>query len=240
MKNTIGVVFIHGAGLGSYIWNSVLNHIKLPVIAIDVPATINSLSRETLTLNGYINIIVEQIQNFNKEQIILVAHSSGGILALTLTRYLQTQIIGLIGISAVFPKSGESFMSSQPFPMNIIFPALLNLFGTKPPNKAIRNNLCNDLSPEYSQIVLDNFKQESISLYTEKVFYDGLDTNVVYITLTNDKSLSPALQTKMADNLKIRKNIKLNSGHLPMMSIPQETANVLNEIIKDIILNRSN
>lgn len=239
MKNTIGVVFIHGSGLGSYIWDSVLKHIKLPAIAIDIPETINSLSRETLTFNEYSRIIVEQIRNFNKEQFILVAHSSGGLLALTLTRYLQTQIIGLIGIAAVFPKSGQSFMSSQPFPMNIIFPTLLRLFGTKPPNKAIRNNLCNDLSSECSQIVLDNFKLESISLYTEKVSYDGLDTNTVYITLTNDKSLSPAMQTKMADNLKILKNIKLNSGHLPMMSIPEKTANVLNEIIKDIILNRS-
>lgn len=239
MKNTIGVVFIHGAGLGSNIWNNVLNHIKLPAMAIDIPETINSLSRETLSLNEYSGIIVEQIRNFNKEQIILVAHSSGGILALTLTRYLQTQIIGLIGIAAVFPKSGQSFMSIHPFPMNIIFPALLKLFGTKPPNKAIRKNLCNDISPEYSQIILDNFKQESISLYTEKVFYDGFDTNAVYITLTNDKSLSLAMQTKMADNLKMRKNIKLNSGHLPMMSIPEKTVNVLNEIIKDIILSRS-
>lgn len=239
MNNTIGVVFIHGAGLGSYIWDRVLEHLELPAIAIDIPETINSVSRETFSLNEYSRIIMEQIKPFNKKQIILIAHSSGGISALALTRYLKTQIVGLIGIAGVFPISGQSFMSTQPFPVNIIFPVLLRLFGTKPPDKAIINNLCNDLNSIDSQLILDNFKQESISLYTEKVFYDSLDTYTVYITLTNDKSLSPAMQAKMANNLKARKNIKLNSGHLPMVSIPQETASVLNEIIKDIILNKS-
>lgn len=145
MNNTIDVVFIHGAGLGSYIWNKVLRHIQLPAIATDIPETNNTVSRETLSLNEYSRIIMEKIKSFNKKKIILIAHSRGGISVLALTRYFKIQIIGLIGKVAVFPKSGQSFIISHPLPVNIIFPVLLRLFGTHPTNKAISNNLCTNL-----------------------------------------------------------------------------------------------
>ncbi|WMJ74347.1 alpha/beta hydrolase [Cytophagaceae bacterium ABcell3] len=53
----------------------------------------------------------------------------------------------------------------------------------------------------------------------------------MYIKLENDREFSVGVQNKMAQNLKAEKVKTLKSGHLPILSRPEEVAEILNKFI---------
>ena len=97
-------------------------------------------------------------------------------------------------------------------------PLILNIFGTKPPQKTIEQTLCNDLTSEKTLQVVKLFTPEAKLLYTTKVNYKNLDLITLYVKLTNDKGFPLQLQDKMIKNLNTKKTAILESGHLPMIS----------------------
>lgn len=113
-------------------------------------------------------------------------------------------------------------------------PLILNLFGTKPPQKAIEQTLCNDLTSEQTSEIVKRFTPEARLLYTTKVNYNNLDIKKLYIKLTNDKGFPVQLQDKMIKNLTTQKVVTLDSGHLPMISKPKELSEILNDFINEI------
>jgi len=82
---------------------------------------------------------------------------------------------------------------------------LMNFFGTKPPQKAIEQTLCNDLIPEHTIEIVKRFTPESKLLYTTKINYNNIDTKTLYIKLNNDKEFSLSIQDKMAKTYMHRK-----------------------------------
>ena len=116
-------------------------------------------------------------------------------------------------------------------------PIVLRLFGTKPPQKSIESELCNDLTAEQTSKIVNEFVPESRALYITKINFTLPDTNLLYIKLKNDRSMSNTLQDKMAKNLNANKIITINSGHLPMMSKAKQFAVILSDFIIEIVQN---
>ncbi|MBA3901893.1 MAG: alpha/beta hydrolase, partial [Bacteroidetes bacterium] len=106
--------------------------------------------------------------------------------------------------------------------------------GTKPPQKSIENELCNDLTSEQTQKIVNEFTPEAKALYTTKFNYNLPDIKLLYIKLTNDKSMPVVFQEKMAANLKANKTVSLESGHLPMMSKVKQLATILSDFVKEV------
>ncbi len=65
----------------------------------------------------------------------------------------------------------ENRLFQVPFPKNLIMPIILRAFGTNPPNQAIEKELCNDLTPEQTTKIVDNFTPEARLLYTTTISY---------------------------------------------------------------------
>ncbi len=152
-----------------------------------------------------------------------------------MSEYFTNKIIGFVGICSIFPVNGKSFLSCFPFPQNILMPLILNIFGTKPPQKTIEQELCNDLTPDQTSEIVKRFTPEAKRLYTTKVHYKKIPPKTLYIKLNNDKSLSLQLQEKMTKNLNIHNIETLGSGHLPMISKPKELADILNDFVKNVV-----
>jgi len=236
MNDNFGIIFIHGAGLGSFIWNVMKLLINYPVLAIDFPnREVIEKINYNLTFDDYTKSAVEQIEKFNKDKIIIVTHSIGGCLDLKLTDYFKDKITGFVGIGSIFPSNGKSFVSCFPFPQNYLMPLILRILGTKPPKKSIEQELCNDLTPEQTSEIVKRFTPEAKRLYTTNVHHKNIASKTLYIKLNNDKSLSLQLQEKMAKEMNIYNIATLDSGHLPMISRPKELADILNDFVKNVI-----
>ncbi|MEX2639904.1 MAG: alpha/beta hydrolase [Balneolales bacterium] len=232
MKDIPGIVFIHGAGLGSFIWNELKPLLNYPALFVDFPNRndpdkVNS----GLSLTDYSDSVINQTEAWGKKNIILVCHSIGGIAALKVAEHFGSRITGFIAISAVIPDRNQAFVSCLPFPKKIIMSLLIRMAGTKPPRSAIVQGLCNDLSSEQTQRVIRSFTPEAKSLYLEKCSCGIPNANTLYIKLSKDKEFPVSLQDKMVKNLKAQTVNTLESGHLPMMSVPQQLSAIINDFI---------
>ncbi len=233
MNNTTGIVLIHGAGLGNYIWSEINQYFNNPILQIEFPnREIGDKANEKLLFEDYLNSAIEQIDKWEVNQFTIVAHSIGGCIGLKLNEHYKEKVNGFIAISAIIPKKGKSFTSSFPISQKLILPLILKLFGTKPPEKSIRDELCNDLKPTQSKEIIRRFSPESVKLYTTKINYFTSPKKSLFIKLSNDKSVNQEMQNAMIENLKCQEVIELNSGHLPMFSKPKELAEIINNYLK--------
>ena len=228
MDSSIGIVLIHGAGLNSSIWDELKREINQPILTIDFPnRKIGDNANQNLTFDDYVNTTIGQLKNWNKDSLIIVAHSIGACVGLSIATHLKNELKGFVAIGSVIPINGNSFASSLPVPQKLILPLILKLFGTKPPKKSIASELCNDLTAEQTKKIINEFTPEAITLYTTKIHFDLPDTKRLYIKLTDDKSVPVALQDKMAKNLNASEIVTIDSGHLPMMSKAKQLATIL-------------
>jgi pimeloyl-ACP methyl ester carboxylesterase len=231
-SHTTGIVFIHGAGMNSSIWEATKKRIANPVLLIDFPNRKTEGNQNAqVTFDDYVKSTVAEITNWEHSHFIIVAHSIGACVGLKVAEHFKNRVSGFVAIGSVIPKSGQSFASSMPFPQSIVLPIILTLLGTKPPKKMIEAELCNDLTPEATSIIVSEFTPEAKELYTTKIRFELPDKKRLYIKLTNDKSIPIEFQEKMAQNLKATTIEVMDSGHLPMLSKPAELARVLNEFI---------
>lgn len=228
----MNIILIHGAGLGSYIWKDVTRQLKHPIIAVDFPYREESVNQtKQLSVKDYLHTIIEQVDRQSKSELIIVAHSIGGVLGLLLADHYQDRLAGFVAVGAVIPKPGKSFLNSLPFPQRWIMPVILHIFGTKPPDRAIAQQLCNDLSEEQTKEVIDRFTPEAKSLYNTPLSSPGLPPSCrsLYVFLEKDRSVPFNLQQRMCYNLQAGETASIDAGHLPMLSAPGETARVLRE-----------
>ncbi|WP_067142279.1 alpha/beta fold hydrolase [Oceanivirga salmonicida] len=235
VNNKIGIVFINGAGLNSSIWNDLKQRIDNPILCIDFPnRKSNDKQNLKLTFDDYLNKTIVEIKKWENNDFIIVAHSIGACIGLKVAEQFKKELKGFVAIGSVIPKSGQSFVSSLPFPQKLLFPILLSLFGTKPPKKSIETELCNDLTPEITSKIVNEFTPEAKALYTTKIIFDLPETKRLYVKLINDKSISIDLQNKMAKNLNATKIENIDSGHLPMISKTKELATILSDFTSEI------
>lgn len=239
MKDDIGLVLVHGAGLGSFIWTDLRPMLDYPSLAIDFPnRNAGNKANADLTFHAYTKAVIAQIEKWNKKKLILVVHSIGGCVGLKVAEHFKNSLVCFIAISAAIPLNNNSFVSCLTFPKNLLMPIMLNLFGTKPPKKAIEKELCNDLTVEQTDKVITLFTPEAKQLYTKKISYKRIDHETLYIKLTRDNSSPVSVQEKMASNLNTTNIKTIESGHLPMLSKPKQLSDILNKFIDEITTNR--
>ncbi len=234
-KQHLGIVFIHGAGLGGWIWRDVLPLMQEPAMAIDLPKRKSTFeARKSLTLNDYTTHVVQEIESFKVEKIVIVAHSLGGVVALKVAEALGDRVVGFVGVGATIPANGGSFLSALPPLKSVVMSMIIKIFGTKPPASAIMQGLCNDLSPEQQQEVVKRFVPESSHIYIDQTNASIPKIKSLYIKLTQDKELSVNLQSKMIANLNAPEIVTMDTGHLPMLKDSAKLAEILNRFVKNL------
>ena len=240
MKKTdkeIGFVFLHGAGLGGWIWSGVIEKLSAPCLALDLPGRLVE-SSERLSLNENRDYVLEKIQEFECKKILLVAHSVSGALALSLIERLPDSIHSLVMVGAGVPAPGKSYAHSLPL-ISRLFLKTLYFFkpnGLLPPPGLVQKALCTDLSINDTKQVLDNLVVEHPGLFLDPVPDSALphDLRRVYIILDKDQSdLKPALQKRMAATLEATIVHHLPTGHLPMLSVPRGLVELLKEELEE-------
>jgi pimeloyl-ACP methyl ester carboxylesterase len=235
-KPEIGIIFIYGAGLRKSIWQEIQPLIKIPGLLAEFPGREKGPNTTSgLSLSEYLNTILDQVKDFDTQKIVIAAHSIGGIIGLMLASALENRLAGFAAIGAAIPKNGGSFISCLPAPKRFIFPIMLRLFGTRPPDSVIRKSLCNDLSDEHAENIINSFVPESYSIYTQKSNSKIPEVPKIYIRTINDSDWDLEIQNSMVKNFNPKKVADINSGHLPMVRRPKELADILNSFIEDEI-----
>lgn len=229
-QNDIGIAFIGGAGLQSWIWDEVIAQIKVPTATV----TFAELDKQS-SLDDYVTTVLDQLSALNTARVVIVGHSIGGVVGIELAKKLGARLAGFVAISAVIPEPGKSYLSAFPPQQRLLMHLIFKLAGTKPPEAIIRNGLCQGVDNEHTDRIVKDFRPEAVKLYTDSTTTAPLPgCPALYISTLTDKDLPLPLQERMAKNLPSAKVVTINSGHLPMLSRPSEIVTYINEFLEQL------
>lgn len=231
-ETDVGFVLVHGAGLDVWVWDDLLSLVVAPTLPVAFPGRgADQAERHGLRLQDYTDRITEQIDAWDVSRVVLVGHSIGGALCTEVASRLASRLAGFVGLSAAIPEPERSFLSYLPVHEHVLQRALLRFAGTRPPRGLIRWSLCAELIEERADRVVAEFAPESRHLFTDPRDGGIPEVQTRYIQTKLDRAVTPGLQTKMARSLETDDTVTLDSGHLPMLSRPNELASALNEFL---------
>lgn len=207
------VLFLGGAGLPTWIWDDV--RAALPRGVGTVVAERSPGDRASLADYADAAVAAAPWPAFA-----VVAHSSGGVVAAELTARHPDRVTGILGVSAVVPRPGGSFVSAMPLPARLMLGVMLRVAGTRPPAKVIRAGLASGLSEALADRIVADFTPESVRLYRDGTSAPQLPAIRAYLHTTEDRELPAAVQRRSAEALGTAWTDELPTGHLPMLEDP--------------------
>lgn len=156
------LVLLHGAGLGPWAWQPVIERLATPATAPDVPSRSTDASPDHCARE-----LASEIERGGEDEIVLVLHSLAGVLAAPLAELLGPRLRHCVYVSAVVPPPGRAFVDALGFPNSLVLRVLFKLHrnGLKPSPAMIRQELCNDLDPDQAEQVISRYQAEFPGLY---------------------------------------------------------------------------
>lgn len=235
INTSITLLVLSGAGLSQRIWHETFHKSQHNVVYLDYPNRGNGVLNKPLGLNDYSKHIIRQIPDCTDCEYILVAHSLGGMFINDVSEHLGTKLRGIITVGAIIKGENEHFFSDKPFPVRMLSLALISIFGTKPPDSALKNQLCNGLSEAKQELVISDFTPESGNLYRDKITTPLPNTPCISMIPEQDKSISVREQQNYASKMNIIDTVHFNSGHLPMLHDPEHFAQIIDISIHTLV-----
>jgi len=225
MTNSGGpVLLLSGAGLPAWIWDAARE-----ALGTDHETVVASRpDGPTPSLSAYVDAALDSAR---WDRFAVVAHSSGGVVGTELARRAHRRVTAVIGVSAVVPAPGGSFVSSMPFPQRHLLSLAIRLAGTRPPDGTIRRGIAAGLDDDTAGRIVAEFVPESPDLYRGRAGTDALQAPTGYVTTTQDRELSPGLQRRFAARLGTPRERSLATGHLPMLEDATGLAGALAELL---------
>lgn len=223
----VHVVFLHGAGLGPWIWETARETLPFPSVALDVP------SRQVGTSPARCAIDLLSHPDFPiGSPIVLVLHSLAGVLESALVSALGDRLQQVVHVASVVPPPGGTFASTMGFPNSLVLRLLFLLRprGLSPSPAMILGELGGGLSPSLRTALVARHRPEFPGLFLQPVAHHPVHTRRTYLRCLRDRSVSPALQTRIAHRLEARIR-DLDCGHLPMLSDAETFVRILSQEI---------
>jgi pimeloyl-ACP methyl ester carboxylesterase len=226
MTTVESILILNGAGLQADVWDDA----RAALPAAFVSAVAARPTRDRARLADYAQSALDSAPD---GPFTVVAHSAGGLVAAQLAAQAPDRVTAILGVSAVYPRPGRSFLSSMPIPRRWLLGAALRLAGTRPPESAIRSGLASDLSEAEADRVVRDFTPESAALFRDRVTRGSWTGRTGYVHTEDDRELSLALQRRFAENLGSDWTTHLSTGHLPMLARPDELATAISAFVSD-------
>lgn len=225
-SSSLPVLFLSGAGLPAWIWDDV--RAALPDDRSSAVATYPR--RPDASLDDYAAQVLEEAP---WPRFVVVAHSLGGVVAAQMTARAPERVAGLLGVSAVVPAPGRSFLGAMPFPQRLVVGTAMRIMGTRPPAKMIRSGLARGLTPAEQERLVREFAPESQAVYRDPTAPRSLPASRGYVRTTDDRELPDALQQRFERTLDGSWSRTIASGHLPMLEAPGALAALVEQFLAE-------
>ena len=220
-------VLLHGAGVGAWVWQSVIDRMATPALGLDVPSRHAGATPEQCA-----QALIAELDRRGIDSVVLVAHSLAGVLVPELAAGLGPRLRHCVYLAATVPPSGGAFVDA----LGTVERTLLRLLfrfnrdGLKPGAAMIRRELCNDLDETAAAQVVSRYAAEFPGLYLTPVRAQPPRVPATYLRLLQDRCLAPARQDAMIARLQPAEVRDLDAGHLAMLSVPAQLAETLTAI----------
>jgi pimeloyl-ACP methyl ester carboxylesterase len=235
-----GLVLVHGGGLAADSWELTIEEIhrlapELTVLAPDMPGRRNKPGNlREMTIADYVDSLVGDIESAGLEDIVIVAHSMGGMpLPGVAAKLGAARVREMIFAAAFLPPEGTSIVESSPWVIATIARrrAKKNV-PTPTPKSYARFVFMNGIPAHRRRFMAGKLYAESLRILTEKVSRRGMPDDIprTWILTRRDRALAPKLQRKYIDSLGgVQTLIEIDTCHMVMVSEPERLASILVE-----------
>jgi pimeloyl-ACP methyl ester carboxylesterase len=227
-------LLIHGGAHGAWCWEPMLARLAAPMLAIDLPGRGRRpapLDRQTYA--SFIASAETEVLANDLHDIVLVAHSMGGITAIGLLERIPARIKHCVFIAAPIPAGGESIaqLLQRRVMLSDAQTQAHSAIESGVATPGLADTLFHDLTPEDAQRCLSRITAESISVFNEPVRLAGLASPVprTYIKTLRDRGLPPLLQDQSISRIPAVEVRIMDTGHTAMYADPDALATILEE-----------
>jgi len=234
-------LLIHGAWGGAWEFDETIKGLEAHghrAAAIDLPG--HGKSKEPIsevTMKAYIARVLDALNPIDGP-VVLVGHSLAGAIVSQVAELAPDKIERLIFVAAMLPKTGDTPLGlMQSDSAGELLPVLKfsdDESYVTVGRSEVESLLLNDVNePERMELFAPHFDMKQA---TEPFMYPAELSDQAfgsvpktYVRAALDKVLSPALQDEMISNWKVDQVFTLESGHFPLMSMPERLNEVLLE-----------
>jgi pimeloyl-ACP methyl ester carboxylesterase len=229
-------VLVHGSFHGSWCWDGIVSRLGQAghrAVAVDLPGRAGDGRRAaTLTLEDYAGRVVDAVAA-EKEPVVLVGHSMGGVVITQAAEQVPERIARLAYVCAFLPAHGQSLYDlartdgESLLLRNLVFEEHHGTHHVRP--EGARESLYHDCSDEDAARATARLCPESMAVVAAPVRTSAERFGRVprhYIECSDDRALGPTLQKRMHTATPCRVT-RIVSSHSPFLSRPDELARAL-------------
>jgi pimeloyl-ACP methyl ester carboxylesterase len=232
------LVLVHGGGLAADSWELTVEEIhrrapELTVVALDMPGRRNKPGNlREMAITDCVDSLVGDIESAGLEDIVIVAHSMGGLpLPGVVTKLGAARVREIIFAAAFLPPEGTSIVESSPWVIKTIarYRAKKNV-PTPTPKWYSRLVFLNGVPSHRRRFMEGKLYAESLRMLIEKVSRRGMPDEIprTWILTQRDRALAPNLQRKYIDAIGgVQTLIEIDTCHCLMVSEPERLAEIL-------------
>lgn len=236
-------VLVHGAWQASFVWDKVKAALELQgnkVVKVELLGHgDDQTSVSEITFDGYVKQVTDVIDGLNTP-VVLVGHSLGGAIVTQAATMAPQKIEKLVYVAGFIPQSGSSVFDYSAMDSGTLIPSVLefssdgNTVTIADPEVNMRDVFCQYGSDEDIDLLVEKLRPEPVAAAGTPLNYNsdvyGTIANKYYIYTTEDKAISYPFQQQMVNEAHITKTYKIESGHSPFLSKPNELFQLLNQI----------
>jgi pimeloyl-ACP methyl ester carboxylesterase len=236
---TDGIVLIHGAHHGAWVWDDVVPLLSLPSLAVDLPGRGGQAGRPAtagiLALDDLICSALAGLDRTGWQQAVVVGHSLGGAVAAGLTARAPQRVHHLVLIAASVPGPGRCALDGWPSGLRWLPRVALALRpgGSGAPltlSAGRARRLASDLGDTQARRLLGRLVPDTPGFLTTPMPAAPLPAGLPrsYLLAGRDRIHAPRRQAATAARLGAAV-IKVDSGHDPMLAQPAAVASIINQ-----------
>jgi pimeloyl-ACP methyl ester carboxylesterase len=232
-------VLIHGAQHGGWCWRKVVPLLEAEghtVVAPDLPGHGDDRTPPArVTLASYAERICA-VAGAQKEPVILVGHSLGGMAITSAAEDCPEQIHSLVYLCAFLPRNGESAsILARQDPQSKLNPNFVRVAdgAVAVRNEVIHEALYANCSAEDEAFAMSRLTPQATAPLKAPVMTSAERWGSIpryYIECTGDRAITLELQRKMQENSPCRQVFSIGTDHSPFLSTPAALVEIVTRI----------
>lgn len=236
------LVFVHGAHLAANSWQKVVTPLGqqgYEPLAVDLPGRNDSVDPKAVTLTSSAKALCESL-NAVEGKVVLVAHSQGGaVVNHSLSICPNSNVQSIAYVAAVAPVSGAkpfSLLSKQDdenYFKAVDYDKKSGWLKIKDAG-LFASMFTNAKSSEIKREVVSLAVREPAAIADGKAEFAAdkfARIKKLYVYTLEDKVISLASQRKIAASVAPDSEVVMNTGHVPMLTQPQQLSEILDSFI---------
>jgi pimeloyl-ACP methyl ester carboxylesterase len=237
-------LFIHGGGSTGRFWDRLLPHLDADVLAVDLPGR-NGKPADfaTLSVDDEVASVLADLESAGTtDPIVVVAHSSGGLVVPGVVAGLGTRVAHVVlsaalipaeggcGIDCMKPRHREGLVATVEQARRD--GTVITLPGPPADREAFRNAYGGDpLDDDTLAFVVDPVRcvPDTVHHYFQPVHWSAAaHVPVTYLLNIRDRPVPSETQEQMVTHLpRAPRVVRLDSGHVPAVTQPEAFARLL-------------